>query len=178
MDTRVVEAFERFLLDQPEESVALAAISALIVGVLESTCNTIMGLQVELKAAVDALCARPQSSIALAAACEVFNRYVTLTISDISDFEQCKARLVSRSEQFAHMAQSARRKISEFGDQFIQDGSVILIHGYSTVVVALLALAAQRKKQFSVVVSEGNDSASVVVEKLGKLVCCPFFLLI
>jgi translation initiation factor 2B subunit (eIF-2B alpha/beta/delta family) len=46
----------------------------------------------------------------------------------------------------------ARAKIAELGECFIRNGSVVLTHGNSRVVLALLKRAAAEGKHFSVVV--------------------------
>ena len=72
------------------------------------------------------------------------------------DFESCKTRLIERGERFADTATESRKKISKFGDRFIHNGRVILVHGHSRVVMAVLKHAAQQGKDFSVIVTEGR----------------------
>jgi hypothetical protein len=45
----------------------------------------------------------------------------------------------------------ARKTIAMLGQDFIRDGSVILTHGFSRVVLSILQLAASNKKHFSVI---------------------------
>jgi translation initiation factor eIF-2B subunit alpha len=125
------------------------------------TANTMMGLEIELKAAADKLKSTDHTTISLSAGCELFSRYVTRTSLELNDFVQCRARLIERGDQFAKMSERSRQKISEYGDRFIQDGQVILVHGSSLVVAAVLAHAATKMgKYFSVIVTEGRPLSS------------------
>ena len=118
-----------------------------------------MGLEIELNSAVDALKACNPASISLAAGCELFSRYVTRASLDIPRFEDCVARLLERGEQFALMSSNSRATIATLVDRFISDGKVILTHGYSRVVQNVLIHAAQAGKNFSVLVTEGRPNA-------------------
>lgn len=48
--------------------------------------------------------------------------------------------------------------IANLSDVFIQDGQIILLHGYSKVVISTLILANKRSKHISVIVTEGKTS--------------------
>ena len=79
--------------------------------------------------------------------------YVTRTASlDHVDLAQSKAWLVERGNTFAETSLKARAKIAELGEGFSRDGSVVMSHGNSRVVLALLKRAAAQGKHFSVVV--------------------------
>lgn len=93
------------------------------------------------------------------------------TLSDLPDFQHCKNHLISRGEHFSSMSLKSRQKISEFGDQFIQDNSVILVHGRSRVVLGILAQAVKKGKIFSVIVTEGRpcEDGEFVSKELNKL---------
>ena len=80
-------------------------------------------------------------------------RYVSRTASlDSSDLAKSKAWLIERGNTFAETSLAARAKIAELGECFIRNGSVVLTHGNSRVVMALLKRAAAEGKHFSVVV--------------------------
>jgi hypothetical protein len=51
-------------------------------------------------------------------------RTVRVVFDFQQDFEQCKAKLIERGEQFAETALVSRQKILRFGDRFIHDGTV------------------------------------------------------
>jgi translation initiation factor eIF-2B subunit alpha len=80
-------------------------------------------------------------------------RYVTRTAAlDLADLVMSKAWLIERGNTFAETSLKARAKIAELGECFIRDGSVVMTHGNSRVVMALLKRAAAQGKHFSVVV--------------------------
>nr|XP_024399407.1 translation initiation factor eIF-2B subunit alpha-like isoform X2 [Physcomitrium patens]PNR38039.1 hypothetical protein PHYPA_021150 [Physcomitrium patens] len=141
----------------PELAEAVAAIKALTAVIKRSGASTMMGLEVELKEASDALKAWDESSISLSAGCDLFMRYVTRTSAiEYEDIEAGKARLIERGEKFGDISQKARRTIAELGKDFIVNGTTVLTHGYSRVVIALLKLAASEGKDFNVVCTEGR----------------------
>jgi translation initiation factor eIF-2B subunit alpha len=69
-----------------------------------------------------------------------------------ADLVMSKAWLIERGNTFAETSLKARAKIAELGECFIRDGSVVMTHGNSRVVLALLQRAAAQGKHFSVVV--------------------------
>lgn len=141
----------------PELAEAVAAIKALTAVIQRSEASTMMGLEVELKTASDALKASDESSISLSAGCDLFMRYVTRTSAiEYEDIEAGKARLMERGERFGEISQKARRTIADLGKDFISDGSTILTHGYSRVVLALLKRAASEGRDFNVICTEGR----------------------
>ena len=71
---------------------------------------------------------------------------------DLTDLVASKAWLIERGNTFAATSLKARAKIAELGECFIRDGSVVMTHGNSRVVLALLKRAAAQGKHFSVVV--------------------------
>lgn len=134
----------------------------------KSTATTLMGLEKELMEAADTLKRGNPTSISLAAGCELFIRYVTRTHAlEFADLTQAKKFLIERGHRFAETSLKARAKVAEYGDGFVRDGSVILTHGLSRVVVAVLKQAAAQGKHFSVVVTEGRpDNAGLSTAKL------------
>ncbi len=141
--------------EKEETSIALVAIKALIKTIANSQATTMMGLQCELKDATERL-EKASTSLALTSGCELFMRFVTRTSDEITDFEKCKQRVLSRGEKFLQIAAQCRHKISLLADRFLRDGAVVLTHGYSRVVMALLLQAAARHKRFRVIVSEAR----------------------
>eukprot|EP01083_Nonionella_stella_P007440 21514_1 len=167
----VVEIFRTIRADDPTITKPVAAIQSLTKVVDESKSTTVMGLQVELKAAADRLRKEDPSAISLAAGCDLFSVFVTRTSLDFPDIEQCKAKLIHRGETFTAMSLTSRARIFANSAEFIRDGSTVFTHGFSRVVNDLLAHAARAGKQFSVVVCEGRgeDSGSRTCKYLTKL---------
>ena len=73
------------------------------------------------------------------------------------DFDTCKRHLVERGEVFLEISLRSRERITAVAEPFIRDGAVVLVHGYSRVVLAIL-LHAAKSKNFSVVVTEGRPA--------------------
>jgi translation initiation factor eIF-2B subunit alpha len=98
---------------------------------------------------------------------------------DIPLFEACVARVLERGEQFSLQSANSRHAIAELVDRFIADGKVLLIHGFSRVVHAVLRHAASRGKNFSCVVTEGrpnNDGYHAAAELLAVGIPCKLIL--
>jgi translation initiation factor eIF-2B subunit alpha len=152
----VISSFRQMITD-PEIAHAVAAIKALTQVTKSSKAATIMGLEKELKTAADVLKeAIKNAPFSLSSGCELFTRFVTKTSLDIPDFETCKKKLIDRGDQFAQKSQASRAKIAQLADRFIRDGAVVLTHGFSRVVQALLLHAASQGKQFRVFVTEAR----------------------
>ncbi|KAG0480215.1 hypothetical protein HPP92_011073 [Vanilla planifolia] len=97
------------------------------------------------------------TSISLSAGCDLFMRYVTRTSAlEYEDFNAAKLRLIERGEKFGEISLKARRTIAMLGQDFVFDGSTILVHGFSRVVLEVLKLAASNRKMFRVFCTEGR----------------------
>lgn len=104
-----------------------------------------------------ALCRKNPHSIPLEAGCELFLRYTTRTSAvENEDFSITKARLIERGNQFADTSTRARATIAEIGSRFIKQDSVVMCHGFSRVVLALLQHAVNQGVHFTVIVTEGR----------------------
>lgn len=158
-DGRRVSVIDEFNLwrSKPEFAEAVAAIKALTAVIKRSEASTMMGLEIELRKASEALKALYTESISLSAGCDLFMRYVTRTSAlEYEDIDAGKARLIERGERFGEISLKARQTIAMLGQDFVRDGCTILTHGYSRVVVSLLKLAASNGKRFSVICTEGR----------------------
>jgi len=148
----------------------VAAIQSLLDVIRRTKAGTMMGLQEELRRAEEDMLefARSPSSrsilkggrsfIALASGCELFMKYVTRAFLETPDFAACIAEVLERGEAFANISLSARDRIADIGQDFVQDGQTVVTHGWSRVVSKLLLKAAEHK-QFSIVVLEGRPDA-------------------
>ena len=65
-----------------------------------------------------------------------------------------------RVEAFPRTAIECRRTAARHGLQFIRDGSCILVHSFSKVVMELLWLAASQNRHFSVFATEARPSCN------------------
>ena len=83
-----------------------------------------------------------QEYVQLGAACELFLRYVTRTSNDehgkTLDEMEFKRSLIRRGDGFKDQSIRSRDAIAKYGSAFVRDGAVLLLHGYSSVVMRLL----------------------------------------
>ncbi len=127
-----------------------------------------MELEIELKKAADLL---KSSSIALSVSsgCELFTRFVTrasldipvrylylATLLNFKDFVECKKILIERGHQYTRQSASSRIKIGQLFDTFLREGTVVLTHGLSRVVLSVLLQAAHAGRRFHVIVTEAR----------------------
>ncbi|PPD86297.1 hypothetical protein GOBAR_DD16761 [Gossypium barbadense] len=142
---------------QPALAEAVAAIRALAAVIRTSEATTMMELEIELKKASDSLKSWDTTSISLTAGCDHFMLYVTRTSAlEYEDFNSAKSRLIERAEKFGEISCKARRIIAMLSQDFIFDGCTILVHGFSRVVLEVLKTAAENKKHFRVLCTEGR----------------------
>nr|GMD32247.1 translation initiation factor eIF-2B subunit alpha-like [Ipomoea batatas] len=142
---------------QPNLAEAVAAIRALASVIRSSEATTMMELEIELKKASDSLKSWDTTSISLTAGCDLFMRYVTRTSAlEYEDFNSAKSRLLERAEKFGEISYKARKIIAMLSQDFIFDGCTILVHGFSRVVLEILKTAAQNRKHFRVLCTEGR----------------------
>lgn len=142
---------------QPDLAEAVAAIRALASVIRSSEATTMMELEIELKKASDSLKSWDTTSISLTAGCDLFMRYVTRTSAvEYEDFDSAKSRFLERAEKFGEISYKARRIIAMLSQDFIFDGCTILVHGFSRVVLEVLKTAAQNRKLFRVLCTEGR----------------------
>ncbi|KAL4440747.1 hypothetical protein ABPG77_000456 [Micractinium sp. CCAP 211/92] len=153
----VVREFHEALARSSDMAVAVAAIQALTTVIKNSTAQTMMGLERELKDAAASLQRCNPTAISLKAGCELFLRYTTRTSAlELDTFSAAKKRLIERGQHFAETSKRARATIAELGERFIRKGATVLVHGHSRVAIAILRKAAAAGKQFSVIVTEGR----------------------
>ncbi|KAG5538033.1 hypothetical protein RHGRI_025204 [Rhododendron griersonianum] len=152
----VVDEFNNWR-KQPDLAEAVAAIRALASVIRSSEATTMMELEIELKKASDSLKSWDTTSISLTAGCDLFMRYVTRTSAlEYEDFTSAKSRLIERAEKFGEISYKARKIIAMLSQEFIFDGCTILVHGFSRVVLEVLKTAAQNRKLFRVLCTEGR----------------------
>lgn len=130
----VVQVFQKYVAENPNNAVAVAAMQALTLVVKHSTSTTLMELRLELKAAADLLKSCKEKSISLTASSELFLRYVTCTTLDIPEFDKCKQRVIERGEYFVKNSMTSRNHISNLLNRFISDGKVSVHRHFTSVV--------------------------------------------
>jgi translation initiation factor eIF-2B subunit alpha len=151
--------------DRTAMAMPVAAIKALLGVVQRSTAHTMMGMQDELKIASQEMLdyaaknVRNRSHIALASGCELFLKYITRTFLESPSFEECRQLVLERGERFAGISLAARDRIAGVGMDFLQDGHMVLLHGWSRVVASLLTHASETK-HLTIICLEGRPDAA------------------
>jgi translation initiation factor eIF-2B subunit alpha len=126
----------------------VAAIEALISILVQSHAITIYETLDLVKTQSSYLKSRIPNSISLSAGTDLFQRYMisSLKPSSTGNFETVRQHLLSNGRLFVTRAKAARERIASYGRHFVRDGSVVLTHGGSRVVGALLGKAAEASK--------------------------------
>ncbi|CAJ0764579.1 4885_t:CDS:10 [Entrophospora sp. SA101] len=149
----IVMCYQKFLKDDPDVSMPIAAIEALVELIKHSKATTLSEFMESLKDASQLLKSTVKNSISLSAGADLFLRFVTRTSHDVTNFEACKEHLMNSGKVLVEKATAARHKIAGLG--------TILIHGYSRVVMLVLQrAAATHKKRFKVYVTESRPYSS------------------
>ncbi|CAB4410687.1 unnamed protein product [Rhizophagus irregularis] len=165
----IVTCYQKFLKDNPDISMPIAAIESLVELIKHSKATTLSEFMESLKDASQKLKSSVRNSISLSAGADLFLRFVTRTSHDVTNFEACKEHLMNSGKVLVEKAVAVRHKIAELGVQFIKDDATILIHSYSRVVMLLLQQAAAHKIRFNVYVTESRPTSLGI--KSAKILC-------
>ncbi|ESZ95372.1 putative Translation initiation factor eIF-2B subunit alpha [Sclerotinia borealis F-4128] len=157
-DFDIVETYQRLLNDDSDITMPVAAIEALIELLASSSSVTVYETLDLVKTQSDYLKSRIPNSISLSAGTDLFQRYMiqSLKPSSTGNFETVRQHLLSNGRLFVSRAKAARYNIAMYGRDFVRDGSVVLTHGGSRVVGALLDKAAESRA------SGGNTRFKVI----------------
>ena len=154
----------------------VAAIEALIELLVQSRAVTVFETLDLVKTQSDYLKSRIPNSISLSAGTDLFQRYMisSLKPSSTGNFETVRQHLLSNGRLFVSRAKAGREKIANYGRHFVRDETVVLTHGGSRVVGALLGKAAEasasggnvRFKVIYVMNDTRNSESKAVVSSL------------
>lgn len=165
----IKQAYLSFLQNDLDITMPVAAIESLVALVKHTQPSTSSELITLLQRATATLKKSVANSISLSAGCDLFLRFVLRNIHIYRDWEACKRHLVENGSLFAERAKLARKKIAQFGLPFVRDDDVVLVHGRSRVVAALLLSAAENFVRFKVYVTEARrDDADDENDFLGN----------
>uniref|UniRef100_UPI00358F849D translation initiation factor eIF2B subunit alpha isoform X2 n=1 Tax=Myxine glutinosa TaxID=7769 RepID=UPI00358F849D len=136
----------------------------------DATGETLQGLRENLKSVIELLNSA-DSSVSVSSGCELFLRSITLTKLDEEPISECRQLLIERGNLFLSKVSTSRSKIAKLCHPFVRDGSTILTHSYSRVLLRILEQAVEARKRFRVLVTESqpNGSGHVMAEKLREL---------
>lgn len=139
-----MKTYQRLLAEDPDITMPVAAIEALIELLVQSHAATIYETLDLIKDQSDYLKSQIPNSISLSAGTDLFQRYIisSLKPSSTGNFETVRQHLLSNGRLFVSRAKASRDRIASYGRQFVRDGTVVLTQGGSRVVGALLSKAA------------------------------------
>ncbi|KAL1506818.1 hypothetical protein ABEB36_006109 [Hypothenemus hampei] len=129
---------------------------------------TVQELVTNLKKAIDSMKNANLPVAVIMSCCELFLRFITLVGLDGGSFNECKEVMLSRGNLFLHNLDEARGKIVKFSSKFILDGSKVLTHSRSRVVLQTLYQAFKQGKRFEVfiTISSPDNSGKIMYKEL------------
>lgn len=147
---------QREIVREQSVSQPVGAIAALLEIVKEARDTATMSeLVQELRGSIDELQQRVPS-IAIRAGCDLFMRLVSLYDSDRG--QSSKHYLLTQGQRLIERAATQKMRIIDHCAEFVRDGSTILVHGFSRVVLAILLHAFHANKRFFVYCTESRPS--------------------
>lgn len=150
-----MEAYRSLLASDPELSMSVAAIEALIALLGAVSASTAMETVSIVKSQADRLHKSVPNPIPLRAGTDLFQQYLLRSLrgqpsgtanEPMLSFDETREHLLRNSRVFASRAKAARDTIAERGSRYVTDGSVVLAAGGSRTVRKLLLRAADRHK--------------------------------
>ncbi|KAI9694101.1 MAG: translation initiation factor eIF-2B subunit alpha [Bathelium mastoideum] len=164
----IVATYHSLLAHDPELTMPVAAIEALVLCLSSHPSTTISETLDLLHAATQSLKAHVPNPISLSAGTDLFQRYLVTQLHQSrpgsaggarpsssssggylglgGDFNAVRQHLLSNGRLFVERAKASRQRIASFGRHFIRDGSTVLTNGGSRVVGAVLRSAAEGDK--------------------------------
>ncbi|KAK2746314.1 translation initiation factor eIF-2B subunit alpha [Myotisia sp. PD_48] len=144
----IVATYHELLRSDPDLTMPIAAIEALVLLLTHSPSSTISETLDLLEKHTEKLKQAIANPIGLSAGTDLFQRYLISTLQRpgklglAGDFNAIRAHLLSNGRLFVTRAKESREKIAGYASGFVRDGSTILTNGGSRVVGALLRGAA------------------------------------
>ncbi|EFP79065.2 uncharacterized protein PGTG_05021 [Puccinia graminis f. sp. tritici CRL 75-36-700-3] len=161
----IVEYYHRILEKDENLAVPIAAVQCLSECVAKSNASTMQELIGTLYVAIDLLKQATSNLISLTAGCDLFLRFLMTHQSPdlLVSFVDHKHSLVNQALKYvAESRSNCVEKVASSAARFIEDGSTIMVHGYSRVVLHTLLRAyspsEKPRKRFQVFVTESRPS--------------------
>ncbi|XP_060523720.1 translation initiation factor eIF-2B subunit alpha isoform X2 [Cylas formicarius] len=151
---KVNEYFSKIIKTELDVSAGVAAIRTLMEVIRQSESETVQELEANLKEAIMIMKNSNFPVAAITSGCELFLRFITLVGMDtVGSFSECKQIMLNRGTLFLKKLGEARSKIVKNASKFILDGSKVLTHSRSRVVLQTLREAHSQCKIFEVYVT-------------------------
>ncbi|GAP84841.1 putative translation initiation factor eif-2b subunit alpha [Rosellinia necatrix] len=182
----IVATYHRLLADDPELTMPMATIEALIEALGASSATTVFETMKLVEAQSDLLRRSPLvvNPMAVRHGSDFFKQYLVRELRQLpssggaasgsrnedQQFELIRQHLLRNARLFATRAKEAREKIASEGQHLIADKATVLTHGGSRVVGTLLARAAERahggpRRRFKVIyaISESRQAECIKI---------------
>ncbi|XP_014208633.1 translation initiation factor eIF-2B subunit alpha [Copidosoma floridanum] len=156
----ICKHFNDIIANEKDVSAGMATICTLLKVLERSKSETVQELQYCLQNAVDIMRSTDHPVTAIASGSELFLRFITLAALDTPSFAECKKIMLQRGDIFYKKLVAARGKIAKLASKFITDGSKILIHSRSRVILQTMKAAVACNKIFEVYVTESLPDSS------------------
>ncbi|KAL6268822.1 translation initiation factor eIF-2B subunit alpha [Pogonomyrmex barbatus] len=167
----ICQYFNSIIKNEKDVSAGMAAIRTLLNVLKYSKSETVQELRICLQHAIDAMRSTETPATAIASGSELFLRFITLATLDTPSIAECKGIMLERGKVFYEKLVAARGKVAKVAANFITDGSIILTHSKSRVVLQAMKEAAANNKIFEVYVtsSSPDNSGEEMCQSLTKL---------
>ncbi|KAI1767376.1 nagb/rpia/CoA transferase-like protein [Hypoxylon sp. FL1150] len=149
----IVTAYHKLLAEDPDLTMPVAAIEALIEALSQSSAKTVFETMDLIKTQSAKLRGAVRNPVALTHGTDLFQQYLVLSLkqpgpdgketSSHENFEVVRQHLMRNGRLFAQRAKQAREHIAAVGRPYVADGATVLTHGGSRVVGTLLGRAAE-----------------------------------
>ncbi|KAJ6231537.1 translation initiation factor eif-2b subunit alpha [Anaeramoeba flamelloides] len=152
--SEIIEFFQEKYEKNPDKLNTIT-IETLIKIITNSNSQTIMEFEKELKSIITKLRSiYDPLPFSFTTVCDIFSNTITRNPSSLTGFDKWKKDLIKRGETLHEMNKENKTEIAKLGDRFLEDGSVVLCHGYSQTVSKMFHRQVNRKVNFSVIVTE------------------------
>ncbi|XP_043208781.1 translation initiation factor eIF-2B subunit alpha-like isoform X3 [Amphibalanus amphitrite] len=162
-DSAVQRSFTTLLKEDPEMSVAFAAINTLLTDLETHEYETMSGLMERMGQLQKILQASEKAGASVSSGTELFLRSVTLiaNLDKKGHLRESQSLMIERGRDFIQQYSGARQKIADLCDPFIMDDMTILTHSRSRAVRdALIRAKKESGKNFRVLVTESQPDRS------------------
>ncbi|XP_065218097.1 translation initiation factor eIF2B subunit alpha [Planococcus citri] len=166
----VKQYFCKILREKKDLSAGIAAIETLLYVLENDKSATIQELDSNFKSTIETMKKTDVPVTAVASGCELFLRFITFVKLDYKTFEECKKVMLERGKVFMKKLLNAKGKIAKLASSFIADGSKILVHSKSRVVLKAMQHAVSLHKHFQVFVTNSSldNSGEEMARELEK----------
>ncbi|XP_065172794.1 translation initiation factor eIF2B subunit alpha-like [Atheta coriaria] len=161
------EVFHNYICENEDLSVGIASIMTLMHTIKNAKYSTLQELRETLHESIKQMKQTDHPVAAITSGCELFMRFITL-IEDSESIEDCKKRMLARADIFLQNLNESRGTVARIAQKFILDGSKILTHSKSRVVLAAMKEAAAQNKKFQVFVTNTDKRADTMETELRK----------